>query len=188
MDILIQAANATAQGSSSNGGALATLLAWIPNWLPIAATVLTGGLATYMVRQRVERNKLLKALKSEIRGMTGIETCKNTMNSRGKPSASTEDYLKPKEMPPTESIPTLVFEANVGRIGLLKSEEIQKVVQFYTRVLNYKGIISSVRANNDLPEVDQNELWDEIDDLANERNSLFGEDWLGENSTENSRD
>lgn len=182
MDILIQAVNDTAQ----NGGSGSGLFAWIPNWLRIAATVLTGGLATYLVKQRVERIKLLRALKSEIRGMNGIETCKDTMNSRDMPSASSADYLKPKEMPPTESIPTLVFEANVDNIGTLKSDEIQKIVQFYTKVLNYKGTISSVRAGEDVPEADQNELWEEIEDLADERNSLFGENWLDDSSTMNS--
>ncbi|WP_152421225.1 hypothetical protein [Natronolimnohabitans innermongolicus] len=178
MDFLIQAANETTQ----NGGSILGWFSWVPDWLRIAATILTGGLATYIVKQRVERIKLKRALKSEIRGMNGIETCKDTMNSRGKPSASTEDYLKPKEMPPTESIPTLVFESNVNNIGLLKSDDIQKVVQFYTKALNYKGIISSVRADDDIPEVDQNELWDEIEDLANERKSLFGKDWLEDDS------
>ncbi|UTF52787.1 hypothetical protein [Natronosalvus rutilus] len=188
MDLLIQAVNETAGANSSNFESLADSIAWIPNWLRIAVTVLSGGLATYLVRQQVERKKLLRALKSEIRGMSGIETCKDTMNARGKPSASTEDYLKPKEMPPTESIPTLVFESNVDNIGLLKPNDIQKIVGFYTKVLNYKGIISSVRSGDSIPEVDQNELWDEIEDLADDRNSLFGEGWLDECSTENSRD
>lgn len=173
MSIIAQAAN-----QSVSDGALLSTLSWIPNWLRIAATVLTGGLITYLVRQLIERRKLKKALKSEIRQMHGINTCKTTMESRKKPSTSSGDYLLAKEVPPPESIPTLVFEKNIGNIGLLKSDEIQNIVEFYTKVLSYKGIISSIRAGEDVPEADQNELWEEIETLARDRETLFDEGWL----------
>jgi hypothetical protein len=148
----------------------------LPEWLKIAATVVGSGLGAYLLRQWIERVKLKKALKSEIRRMEGLKKCANSMSDREKPSASVD--IAPKEVPQEDSIPTRVYENNLQRLGLLSSGDINKIVEFYSDVLRYKSTISRIRTGEDVPEPDQNALYDNINTVEKKRQNLFGEDWI----------
>ncbi|WP_155118224.1 hypothetical protein [Halorubrum sp. T3] len=147
-----------------------------PEWLKIAATVVGSGFGAYILRQWFERVKLRRALKSEIRRMEGLEVCANSMSDRKKPSASVD--IAPKEVPQEGSIPTRVYENNLQRLGLLSPESINKIVEFYSDVLRYKSTISRIRKGEDVPEPDQNALYEDINDVEETRQNLFGKDWL----------
>lgn len=148
----------------------------LPEWFKIAATVVGSGVGAYLLRQLVERVKLKKALKSEIQRMEGLKKCANSMSDRNKPSASTD--IAPKEVPQEGSIPTRVYENNLQRLGLLSSDEINKIVDFYSDVLRYKSTMSRIRKGEDVPEPDQNSLYEDINGVEKKRQGLFGEDWL----------
>ena len=88
----------------------------IPEWAKIAITLFSGGLGAYIIRQFVESLKLRKALKAEMSGMKGLKNCESALRSRGrKPST---EHLSPKDIPPTNSISTEIYESNVDRLGL----------------------------------------------------------------------
>lgn len=150
----------------------------IPSWLPVAATLLSGGLAVYVARQLWERHKLRAALKTEIRSMKGLETCSAAMKSR-KRSPSNEP-LKPSEVPPSGTIPTMIYESNIGRLGLLKSDNLTDIVEFYSQTLHHKAIIDAIRQDQNVPEPDQEDLYDSITALEQQRQQLFGDAWMEE--------
>ena len=145
-------------------------------WISIAATLLGGGILAYGVRQVWSGHKLKKALKAEIQSMKGLENCKNSMNSRKSPPS--DKPLSPSDVPPAGSIPTTIYESNVGRLGLLRRKNLADIVDFYSDVLRYKAIITAVRSGEDIPEPDQKDLYDSISSLEHHRQSLFGEDWM----------
>lgn len=148
----------------------------VPAWLSIAGTLLSGGIVAYAVRQVWSGHKLKKALKTEIESMKGLENCKNSMNSRRSPPS--DKPLSPSDVPPEGSIPTTIYEANVGQLGLLRRGDLQKIVEFYSDVLRYKSIITAVRSGEEIPEPDQNDLYDSIGSLESRRHSLFGDGWM----------
>lgn len=144
--------------------------------MSVAGTLLSGGLVAYAARQVWSGHKLKKALKTEIESMKGLENCKNSMNSRQSPPS--DKPLSPSDVPPEGSIPTTIYEANVGRLGLLRRGDLQKIVKFYSDVLRYKSTITAVRSGEDIPEPDQDDLYDSIAELESRRQSLFGEEWM----------
>jgi hypothetical protein len=152
------------------------MLPTVPAWLSVAGTLLSGGLVAYAVRQFWSGYKLKKALKTEIESMKGLESCKNSMKSRQ--SSPSDKPLSPSDVPPEGSIPTTIYEENVGRLGLLRRGDLQKIVDFYSDVLRYKSIIIAVRKGEDIPEPDQDDLYDSIASLESRRQSLFGEGWM----------
>lgn len=61
----------------------------------------------------------------------------------------------------------MIYEENVERLGLLRRKDLKKIVGFYSDVLRYKSIISAVRAGEEIPESDQNDLYDTISKIEN---------------------
>lgn len=108
--------------------------------------------------------------------MAGLKTCSGAMASRDRLPSSEE--LKPSEIPPIGTIPTVIYESNIGRLGLLKSGELTKLVEFYSKVLHHKAIIDAIRKNEDVPEPDQQDLYKSIQDLEEHRQHLFGDCWM----------
>lgn len=151
---------------------------WIPDWLRIAAVLLSGGVVTYLIRLWVGRVKLKRALKTEIRGMTGIKECSKTMSGREKPSSSTGAGIQAKDMPSNESIPTQIYDENIQDLGLLGSGDLECIVEFYTKVKRHKSTISAIRAGEEVPEPDMNDLWEDIEELETQRQELFGKGWI----------
>lgn len=150
----------------------------IPPWLPIAATLLSGGLAVYIARQLWERRKLRTALKAEIQSMNGLETCSAALQSRTR--SPSNEPLKPSEVPPSGTIPTMIYESNINRLGLLKSDELADIVEFYSQVLHHKAIIDAIRQDENVPEPDQEDLYDSVTTLEVHRQQLFSDGWMDE--------
>lgn len=148
----------------------------VPEWVSIAVTLLSGGIVAYGIRQFWSGYKLKKALKSEIHSMKGLENCMNSMVSRQ--TSPSNKPLTPSDVPPVGSIPTNIYEANIGQLGLLRRGDLSKIVEFYSDVLRYKAIIASVRAGEDIPEADENDFYTSIQSLEERRQSLFGENWM----------
>lgn len=152
------------------------VLSNVPAWLSVAGTLLSGGIVAYAVRQVWSGHKLKKALKTEIESMKGLKNCRDSMNSRQ--SSPSDKPLSPSDVPPGGSIPTTIYESNVGRLGLLRRGDLQKIVAFYSDVLRYKSIIIAIRSGEDIPEPDQDDFYDSIASLESRRQSLFGEGWM----------
>lgn len=94
--------------------------------------------------------------------------------------SSSNEPLKPSEVPPSGTIPTIIYESNIGRLGLLKSSELTDIVEFYTQVLHHKAIIDAIRQDQNVPEPDQEDLYDSITTLEHQRQHLFCDDWIDE--------
>ncbi len=118
--------------------------------------------------------------------MKGLENCKNSMNSRKSPPS--DKPLSPSDVPPAGSIPTTIYESNVGQLGLLCRQDLTDVVEFYSDVLRYKAIITAVRSGEDIPEPDQKDLYDSISSLEHRRRSLFGGDWMPDTEDDGTAD
>lgn len=125
----------------------------------------------YSVRQVWEKHKLKRALLTEVEQMTGIEACAEHLETVNEPPGR---QLNPNDMPASGSIPTTVYESSAGKIGLLGSlvrgnSELQNAVEFYSEVLRYKSIMNNISDGNDVPHNDQEDLYDNISDLAENR-------------------
>lgn len=134
--------------------------------LGIFATLLSGVLV-YAIRQHYERRKLEKALRTELEHMTGLEECADSLERSSPPT-------NPDEVPPGKSISTSVYDANAARLGLLDSEDLTEVVEFYSKLARYKGIMDSVRSGEVL-EADENDLCDSISEVESKRQTLIDE-------------
>lgn len=94
-------------------------------FIPASAGVL-GSFALYKKRQRDERRRLRKAIKSELEGM---EFFKNWPESVG------------KTVPKYDVLATTLYERNADSLGILSDEENERIVEFYTRAKVVQGII-----------------------------------------------
>ncbi|WP_283403827.1 hypothetical protein [Halorubrum sp. DM2] len=138
------------------------------------ATTFTSAILTYNYRQNKEKEKLVGALTAEIGQMRGIEQCANSMEKRN--SKPSEGGLDPDSLPPGKSIPTVVYESNAGRIGLLDQETQDKYVEFYSKVIQYKSIMSAARSDGGVPDADLDDLYNSIEELSETRKSLIDEE------------
>ena len=134
--------------------------------LGIFATLLSG-VVVYAVRQHYERRKLEKALRTELEHMTGLEECADSLERSSSP-------LNPDEVPPGQSISTSVYDANAARLGLLNSEDLTEVVEFYSKLARYKAVMDSVRSGEVL-EADEDDLCDSIGEVESKRQTLIKE-------------
>lgn len=132
--------------------------------LGIFATLLSG-VIVYLFRQHWERKKLKKALKTELEHMSGLEECADSLDRASLP-------LNEDEIPPGDSISTAVYDGNAARLGLLKSDELTDVVEFYSELVRYKGIMNSLR-DGDVPEADESDLHDSIGEVEEKRKDLI---------------
>jgi len=112
--------------------------------------------------------------------MKGLETCSTAMQSRTR--SPSNEPLKPSEVPPSGTIPTMIYESNIGRLGLLKSDELTDIVQFYSQILHHKAIINAIRQDENVPEPDQEDLYDSITTLEQQRQHLFGDSWMDDDN------
>jgi len=132
-----------------------------------------AALLVYFARQWWEKRKLRKALLTEVSQMKGLKNCADRMAEISNDPSSRP--LQPDDVPAPNSIPTVVYENNTGRIGLLGSfcgtSELTNAVEFYSKVIRYKSIISDIR-NEEASNSDQEDLYDNISDLSEKRNNI----------------
>lgn len=152
------------------------MISSVPPWISFAATLLSGGVIAYIIRQIWTGIKLKRAIKAEISSMRGLKNCSDSMAARGSSPSSSD--ITPSEVPPAGTIPTIIYEANVSRIGVLRWKYLSRVVKFYSDTLHYKSIINAIRSEEEVPEADQRDLYNSIGELEEKRQSLFGKGWL----------
>lgn len=152
------------------------MISSVPPWISFAATILSGGVIAYIVRQVWTGVKLKRAIKAEVSSMRGLKNCSDSMATRGSSPSSSD--ITPSEVPPAGTIPTIIFEANVNRIGVLRWKDLSRLVEFYSDALHYKSIINAIRSGAEVPEADQRDLYNSIGELEDTRQSLFGEGWI----------
>lgn len=145
------------------------LIGSLPLLVPVIAAI-----AAVAIRFLLTRIKLKRAIKSEVYKMNGIERCADAMRERE--NSPTHSELTSKEVPRPESIPTKVYEENIGNVGLLT--DVGDLTSFYTDVIKYKKLIREIRNENDVPQTDQQRLYDNIEEVENKRQKLFGENWI----------
>jgi hypothetical protein len=117
------------------------------------ATLIGAALGAFIPefwRNRVRRRNLRVALKAEMEQMHML--------------SELESHTLP-EPAITEIIPTTVFEANAGNIGLLTQEEVTEITRFYSAVLWFQGELQIWEAaGDDKQELAENTL-EEIKNL-----------------------
>lgn len=74
----------------------------------------------------------------------------------------------------------MIYESNINRLGLLKSDELADIVEFYSQVLHHKAIIDAIRQDENVPEPDQEDLYDSVTTLEVHRQQLFSDGWMDE--------
>jgi hypothetical protein len=145
-------------------------------WVLWTGGLVLSGFVVYRLRQRRERKKLLSALKEEVRAMNAIDDCSDYVSGLNKPPPN--QRLNPSDVPSSSSIPTLVYQENIDRLGLLKTEDLNGVVNFYTKVMYTKQLMDKIRGDTEAPIDDHETLVDSIKEIDRERNELFGENWM----------
>ncbi|OIB56146.1 hypothetical protein BBD46_19250 [Natrialba sp. SSL1] len=128
----------------------------------------------YAARQSWERKKLRRALLTEVKQMEGLEECADQMDRIDPPPGR---QIQPDDVPAAGTIPTVVYESNAGKIGLLKGilgkNELEPVVRFYSKVLRYKSIINDIREDGKTSHADQEDLHDSINEISEMRTDII---------------
>lgn len=149
-------------------------IATLPNTAVVGVAVsFASAMAVYAARQSWERQKLRQALLTEVQQMEGLEECSNQINRIDPPPGR---QIQPDDVPAGGTIPTVIYESNAGKIGLLRGplseDELEPVVRFYSKVLRYKSIINNIRSEGQTSDADQEDLYDSIGDIAEQRNQI----------------
>ena len=170
--IITAQSNGTVVGQSSSAGSL-------PNSTLVGVLVsFASAILVYFARQTWEKRKLKRALLTEIEQMDGIKDCADQMNRINEPPGR---QLRADDVPAGNSIPTVVYETSANRIGLLGGlfgsirgkSELENAVKFYSKVLRYKAIITSISNGSDVSNTDQEDLYDEIHALSQWRQRII---------------
>lgn len=133
-----------------------------------------GSYRLYRKRRTDSRNKLRRALAYEIWQMDQIDsTAQNLENLTNGPPAR---ELTSSSIPPAETFPTTIYEANAPELGRLPNSELKSVIDFYTSLIQHKGIIRGIRDNNrDVPMPDHEKIVEEFPELGEQRSELIDE-------------
>lgn len=142
-------------------------------FLLIASFVGVGGSYLLYLKRKIDsREKLRGAIESEIRQMSQIPDTVENLNGLSTPPP--ESKLTASSVPPAEAFPTTVYEENASEFGLLVEEELENVVDFYTILIQHKGIIRGIRDDaREVPMPDHEKIVDEFSELANRREDLL---------------
>jgi len=133
-----------------------------------------GSYSLYKKRRRDSRVKLKRALATELEQMDQIPvTADNLQNLSNEPP---ESRLTSSSVPPAETFPTTIYEENAKELGSLEEDTLDEVVNFYTKLIQYKGIIQGVRRDHeDVPMPDHEKIADEFPELVDRRESLISQ-------------
>ncbi|WP_331234853.1 hypothetical protein [Natronorarus salvus] len=127
----------------------------------------------YFVKQEWEKRKMRKALLIEVKNMKGLAQCADSMDRINKPPGYT---IKPKDVPAPGTIPTIVYEANAGELGVFQwfsNQELSTIMQFYSDVMVYKSIIHEIKSNGTVSDSDQGDLYNHIRGVSDQRDQIM---------------
>ena len=143
------------------------------SFLLIASVIgIIGSYILYRNRLRNNRQKLKRALAFEVSQMKKLNEAADTLEGLSSPPP--ESRLSASKVPPAEAFPTEVYESNTSDLGLLTDQELKDVVDFYTSMLRYKGIIDALRKDpEEVPMPDHETIADSIPELSQERDELI---------------
>lgn len=144
-------------------------------WIGFVVTLITtfGLLLIRWWRRRVKLRRSLIAeleqqdLQSVIEPLQSAETTTNAGGLQDPPS------VEPSELPPAGTLPTHIYESNAGNLGILSSEEVTDIVEYYSTLLTQKVIIEFIRTDEDAITADQKELRDTMPGLEDDRTDLI---------------
>ena len=147
----------------------------IPDTAVVGVVVsFASAMIVYAARQSWERKKLRRALLTEVKQMDGLKECADQMERIDPPPGR---QLQPDDVPAGGTIPTVIYESNAGKVGLLRGtlgkNELEPVVSFYSQVLRYKSIINDIRENGKTSHADQEDLYDSISEIAEKRQQII---------------
>lgn len=165
------------------GSGLSELVPWIVDslrhpavgnlFLLIASVIgVVGSYLLYITRRGDRREKLKRALAFEISEMDQLAQASDTLEGLSNPPP--QSRLSASKVPPAEAFPTTVYESNTSDLGLMSDDELESVVDFYTSVIQYKGIIDGLRADPDeTPMPDHEMIVTAIPEIAEQRNEVL---------------
>lgn len=144
-------------------------------WIGFVVTLITtfGLLIIRWWRRRVKLRRSLIAeleqqdLQSVIEPLQSAEATTNAGGSQDPPP------VEPSELPPAGTLPTHIYESKAGNLGILSSDEVTDIVEYYSTLLIQKAIIKSIRTDEDAITADQKELRDTMPGLEDDRTDLI---------------
>lgn len=144
-------------------------------WIGFVVTIITtfGLLIIRWWRRRLKLRRSLIAeleqqdLQSVIEPLQSAEATTNTGSSQDPPP------VDPSELPPAGTLPTHIYESNASNLGILSSDEVTDVVEYYSTLLTQKAIIESIRTGGETITPDQKELRDTLPGLEVDRTELI---------------
>jgi len=128
-------------------------------WIGFIGT-LFGSFGLLYLRRQHRRSSLRTALIGELKHLDRITEVSEALQSKHEDSL--DEKISASEIPPAGVFPTSVYESNLGSVGLLKEEEVNQVVSFYSTLISCKSIIQAINDGGDLPMADHTELYDNI--------------------------
>ncbi|TMT78012.1 hypothetical protein E2L06_20880 [Haloterrigena sp. H1] len=148
-------------------------------WIPAVLTV-SGSFLLYRKRKIDDKKRLELAFIAEIKELSNLAKLPSRLRDLEKPP--TKDRIPPDAVPSAESLPTIVYENNVGNISRLDDELAEEIVGFYSLLMRHKATISMIQeedprdaGTHTLPMSDHKDFFDDVGDLRRKRRKLLNE-------------
>ncbi|WP_161605576.1 hypothetical protein [Natronorubrum sulfidifaciens] len=146
-------------------------------WIPAVLTVL-GSFLLYRKRNTDRRQRLERAFAAEIKEHSNLAKLPSRLRHLEKPP--TKDRIPPDAVPPAESLPTLVYENNVGNIARLDDQLAEEIVSYYSLLIRHKATINMIQEEDHrdsdthvLPMSYHKDLFDDVGHLRRKRRMVL---------------
>ena len=169
---LQQNATSTATGQAGSSFSANLQLGAI---LGFAATLI-GSFGVWYLSRLNRRKRLRRAIVAELQKqekiMGRILESLDTDDPIDESRESNEYEVETSDLPPADSIPTVIYQSNASNIGELPSEEVDDIVDYYSALQTQKATIEAIRNEDEVLTADKRDLHQGIPDLNSKRNDL----------------
>lgn len=140
------------------------------------AATLIGSFGVWYLSRLNRRKRLRRAIVAELQKQEEkIGRIVESLDTDGpidEDKESNEYKIEASDLPPSGSIPTVIYQSNASNIGELPSEEVDDIVDYYSALQTQKAIIEAIRNDDEVLTADKRDLHQDMPDLDSKRNDL----------------
>jgi hypothetical protein len=140
------------------------------------AATLIGSFGVWYLSRLNRRKRLRKAIVAELQKQEEkIGRIVESLNTEGPidgDKESNEYEIEASDLPPSGSIPTMIYQSNASNIGELPTEEVEDIVDYYSALQTQKATIEAIRNEEQVLTADKRDLHQDMPKLDSKRNTL----------------
>jgi hypothetical protein len=140
------------------------------------AATLIGSFGVWYLSRLNRRKRLRRAIVAELQKQEEkIGRIVESLETDGpidEDEESNEYEIKASDLPPSGSIPTVIYQSNASNIGELPSEKVDDIVDYYSALQTQKATIEAIRNEEQVLTADKRDLHQDMPDLDSKRIDL----------------